>query len=242
MDFDEPNHPSQSQAILSWNSDSDVDEKPEILPTKQSVLDDDDDLFASQTINDDSFSHTQPNQTPSPAKSLNIQSASNWIRKLQEPSPQSSHDSNKISSVGSSQALPDDKDDTILYTSHAYCSRRKRKRTSGGLADAWRKIHSQELSDRNLRQHFVQDSSQKVLTAKVLNYEIGRDGLARFRCQEEQTNGQTEFELLVNLNDSKGELKPSDVKSYLEIHKPWNEYLLKNGLKLIFNPNKIKHI
>jgi len=177
----------------------------------------------------------------------------------------SGRDSNRISSIGSSQALNCSApgaaaatanatvaDASILFTGHPALSssakKKKRKRDEDGkkpvfLADVWRKVQGQEASDRNLRQHFMQDmlNSKKLsVKAKILGHEFTSDGLMRFRLQEPVPMAP-KFELILNQTCTKGDLKSSRVGTALEIHKPWNEYLLKDGTKLIFNPSKVKY-
>jgi len=164
----------------------------------------------------------------------------------EKSSEASQRDSNRISSVGSSQTTQDPLEDTVMFQGFKKRKSSKLVRRESGFANQFRSVLSQEESDRNIKSHFLQHtghtSSVAARRAFVSDcHATPNKSLVKLSCQFE--GEATPFRLLLNPSHFKtGDFSRVTSSKTIEIYKPWNEYTLKSGTRLLFNPSRVKYI
>jgi len=164
----------------------------------------------------------------------------------EKSSEASQRDSNRISSVGSSQTTQDPLEDTVMFQGFKKRKSNKLVRRESGFAKQFRSVLSQEESDRNIKCHFLQHTGHKSSAAARRAFvsdcqATPNKSLVKLSCQFE--GEATSFRLLLNPSHFKtGDFSRVTSSKTIEIYKPWNEYTLKSGTRLLFNPSKVKYI
>lgn len=164
----------------------------------------------------------------------------------EKSSEASQRDSNRISSVGSSQTTQDPLEDTVMFQGFKKRKSHKLVRRESGFAKQFRSVLSQEESDRNIKSHFLQHTGHKSSVAACRAFVFDcqatpNKSLVKLSCQFE--GEATSFRLLLNPSHFKtGDFSRVTSSKTIEIYKPWNEYTLKSGTRLLFNPSRVKYI
>lgn len=164
----------------------------------------------------------------------------------EKSSEASQRDSNRISSVGSSQTTQDPLEDTVMFQGFKKRKSNKLVRRESGFAKQFRSVLSQEESDRNIKCHFLQHTDHKSSAAARRAFvsdcqATPNKSLVKLSCQFE--GEATSFRLLLNPSHFKtGDFSRVTSSKTIEIYKPWNVYTLKSGTRLLFNPSRVKYI